>query len=571
MTTTLSRESISDFLQRELSLPREKVQHALTLPYTTGEPLDRALVAGGVMTERGMLEAFAKYLGYPYIEKLGDFTVPPVFMERVPIQFARNHNLMAIREEHGAVYVATCSPLDVHPMDDLATMLQREVLPVLSTRSEIANAINRAFQQKVNVVDEMLEDLNTADLEGISKEIEGTQDLLDLANKAPIIKLVNMILFQALKMRASDVHLQPFEEKMQVRYRIDGILYDMMTPPKKIQEAIISRVKVMGKMDIAERRLPQDGRTSLRIGDNEIDVRISSVPTSNGERIVMRLLDKSARLYELEELGMDEDYLKLFQQLIGCEHGIVFLTGPTGSGKTTTLYSALKRINTAKENIITIEDPIEYHLPGISQIEVSNKKGLTFASGLRSIVRQDPDIIMIGEVRDRETAEIAIQSALTGHLVFSTLHTNDAAGAVTRLLDLGVEPYLVASSLIGAGAQRLVRIICKDCREPYTPTDEELRDIGLERSGLKNGVIWRGKGCSKCFGTGYLDRTCILEMIMVNDHIRQQVMDRVGSNRIKQDAVASGMRTLRMDGARKVQRGITTVEEVLRVTQMDTI
>jgi general secretion pathway protein E len=371
-------------------------------------------------------------------------------------------------------------------------------------------------------------------------------------------------------MRASDVHIQPFEDKLQVRYRIDGILYDMMTPPKKIQDAIISRVKVMGKMDIAERRLPQDGRATIKLGDGEVDIRISSVPTNHGERIVMRLLDKSARLYDLEEIGLDVDHLRVMKRFIDCSHGIILVTGPTGSGKTTTLYGALKKMNSAEYNIMTIEDPIEYHLPGVSQIEVNAKKGLTFANGLRSLVRQDPDIIFIGEIRDLETAQIGVQASLTGHLVFSTLHTNDAAGAVTRLLDLGVEPYLASSSLIGVIAQRLVRIICKSCRTSYTPTPEELADIGLTREQLgPEGLLYKGTGCPNCLNTGYWDRTGIYEILVVDGHVREQVTSRTGSTIIKQDAVRGGMRTLRMDGAAKVRQGLTTVEEVLRVTQMD--
>jgi type II secretory ATPase GspE/PulE/Tfp pilus assembly ATPase PilB-like protein len=343
-----------------------------------------------------------------------------------------------------------------------------------------------------------------------------------------------------------------------------------MNLPKKLQEAVISRVKIMSKMDIAEKRLPQDGRSTLKIGDSEIDVRVSSVPTIHGERIVMRLLDKSARLYELEELGLDEeDHLALMKHLISCSHGIILVTGPTGSGKTTTLYACLKRLNSTEQNIITIEDPVEYHLPGISQIEISTKKGLTFANGLRSILRQDPDIIMVGEIRDLETATIAIQAALTGHLVFSTLHTNDAPGAVTRLLDLGVEPYLVASSVVGVIAQRLVRRICKNCAEEYEPKEEELKEIGVQRSQLPDGKLLIGRGCPNCMNSGFYDRTGIFEILPIDDVVRDQIMKRTGSTYIKQEAIKRGMRTLRMDGARKVMRHISAISEVLQVTQID--
>jgi general secretion pathway protein E len=381
---------------------------------------------------------------------------------------------------------------------------------------------------------------------------------------------MNTILFEALKIRASDIHLQPFADRMQVRYRIDGILYDSKVIPKKVQDALISRVKVMGKMDIAERRLPQDGRTSVKVGDGEVDVRISSVPTSYGERIVFRLLDKSARLYRLNEIGLTVENEGKLQDLIACSHGIVLVTGPTGSGKTTTLYASLAELNSEEKMIITIEDPIEYNLDSISQIQVSNKKGLTFAAGLRSLLRQDPDVMMVGEIRDHETAGIAVQAANTGHLVFSTLHTNDSAGAVTRMIDLGVEPYLVSSSLIAVIAQRLVRVICPRCKEPLEVSDQELQALGFTRDELPHGHLFHGRGCDACLGRGLYDRTAIYEILTINETIRDQIISRTSASIIKQVAVESGhLKTLRMDGAQKVINGETTMEEVFRVTQMD--
>jgi general secretion pathway protein E len=370
-------------------------------------------------------------------------------------------------------------------------------------------------------------------------------------------------------MRASDIHIQPYEEKLQIRYRIDGVLHDVLTPPKQVQEAIISRVKVMGRMDIAERRMPQDGRATIRVADAEVDLRISSVPTNYGERIVLRLLDKSARLYALEELGLSDDGQDLMAELIRYSHAIIFVTGPTGSGKTTTLYAVLNRLNSKEKNVITIEDPIEYHLKGISQIQVATKKGLTFAEGLRSLLRQDPDVMMVGEVRDKETATIAIQSALTGHLVFSTLHTNDASGAVTRMLDLGVEPYLVSSTVQAALAQRLVRLICPHCRVSYKPSVEELGEVGLTFDDIPSGLLYKGERCGKCMDTGYLGRTGIFELLLAEDNVRTQIMRREGASFIKKNAVDRGLITLRMDGAKKVAKGLTTVEEVIKVTQMD--
>jgi general secretion pathway protein E len=563
-------DQLKAVLKREGLYVEEKFEEWVALARTTGQTLDRILTAAGYLTEKQMLQLFGEVLHLPVVDHLNEAAVPPRFVEKVPVHFARHHNLIGLEERNGTIRVASCSPLDTHPIDEISGLLDRVVEPVLAPRGEITSLINRAYQQKTDLVDEALEDLDEDELAGISKEIERSTDLLDIANKAPIIKLVNMVLFQALKMRASDVHIQPYEEKLQVRFRIDGILYDMMTPPKKIQEAIISRVKIMGKMDIAERRLPQDGRATVKLGDSEVDIRISSVPTNHGERLVLRLLDKGARLYELEELGLEVEDREIVKRLIDASHGIVLVTGPTGSGKTTSLYAALKRINATEYNIMTIEDPIEYHLPGISQIEVNYKKGLTFATGLRSLVRQDPDIIFVGEIRDEDTAGIAIQASLTGHLVFSTLHTNDAPGAVTRLIDIGVEPYLVASSVVGVVAQRLVRLICRHCKEEVAVTADELRQIGLKPEEVPTMRLWKGKGCPHCLNSGYLDRTAIYEIFTVNDHVRDQIMVKTGVTQIKSDALKRGMRTLRMDGARKVLRGLTTVEEVLRVTQMDT-
>jgi general secretion pathway protein E len=422
------------------------------------------------------------------------------------------------------------------------------------------------------MVEETMDGLREDDILAEAALIDESEDLLATANKAPIIRLVNMVLFQALKMRASDVHFQPFPDRLQVRYRIDGVLYDMEAPPKKVQDAILSRIKVMANMDIAERRLPQDGRASVKLGDSDVDIRISSVPTSSGERIVLRLLDKSARLYSLEEIGFEKDNLEIVERYITYNHGILLVTGPTGSGKSTTLYAALQKVNSTQLNVITLEDPIEYQLEGISQIQINEKKGLTFALGLRHLLRQDPDIMMVGEVRDVETARIAIQAALTGHLVYSTLHTNDAASTVTRLVDIGLEPYLVASSLICVIAQRLVRRLCPECRYEEVATEEDLFDIksiGLTIDQFPGGKICKGRGCPSCYNTGYTDRTGIYEVLPIDEVIKDQVMERVNSTVIKRKSIERGCRTLRMDGARKVLNGITTPAEVLRVTQLD--
>ncbi|MFQ5653678.1 MAG: GspE/PulE family protein [Planctomycetota bacterium] len=562
--------TVFDDLIQEGHISEEQLLECQQEERGTGQPLDRVLRQKGYVTETALLEVLARRLRIPYLLDLSEIEVPGIFVQRVPAQFARNYNLIALDETGNGLRVGTCDPLDIHPMDDLAAMVGLMVEPVVAPRAEITALINRAYQRSSADVEELLEGLEEDDILGIAAEIEESEDVLDIANKAPIIKLMNTIMFEALKIRASDIHLQPFADRMQVRYRIDGILYDSKVIPKKVQDAIISRVKVMGKMDIAERRLPQDGRTSVKIGDGEVDVRISSVPTSYGERIVFRLLDKSARLYRLPEIGLTDENLHSMLSLINYSHGVILVTGPTGSGKTTTLYASLAEINSEEKNVITIEDPIEYNLNSISQIQVSNKKGLTFASGLRSLLRQDPDVMMVGEIRDPETSAIAVQAANTGHLVFSTLHTNDSAGAVTRMIDLGVEPYLVSSSLIAVIAQRLVRVICPRCKEPIEATDQQLKELGYRRDELPEGTLFHGRGCDACLGRGLYDRTAIYEILVINETIRDQVIGRTSASVIKQTAVETGhLKTLRMDGAAKVVKGITTMDEVFRVTQLD--
>jgi general secretion pathway protein E len=578
-----------EFLTSELlktkNISPEKIEETLAGAKELGESWDQALVKKGYLTEVEMLEAFSQQLGMPFHQTLTDVKVPSEFVDRVDAVFTRNYNVVGIRIEDGTMIVATCRPLDVHPLDELANILGMPIETVLAPRVEINSAINKAYQQKQDLVDTTIRDLEGTDLESLltTDELDENEDILDQANKAPIIRLVNQILFQALKLRASDIHIQPFEYKLQVRYRIDGILHDYETPPKKIQDAVISRIKVMGKMDIAERRMPQDGRATIKLGDSEVDIRISSVPTSFGERIVMRLLDKSARMYELDEIGLEPDNEKRLTEFINYSHGIILLTGPTGSGKTTTLYAGLNRINSSEKNVLTIEDPIEYQIHNVSQIEVNSKKGLTFATGLRSIVRQDPDIIMVGEIRDSETAQIAIQSALTGHLVFSTLHTNDAPSAVTRLVNMGVEPFLVASSIVCVVAQRLVRKVCDECGTDYTATDDELAAFDLtpgedgqlafrmNNGETRLGKLRHGPGCHACFNTGYLDRTTIHEVMAVTDRVKDMVMEKASSAELKNDLVQRGMLTLRADALRKSLRGITTLAEVARVTQRDIV
>ncbi len=488
------------------------------------------------------------------------------FLKRVPIHFARHKRVLGLAADSGPMCVAMADPADQQTRDVLRRWLGGPIRPVAADEEQLAAAINQAYGQQRGAAQEFVE---TLDRNAVMDEIaglEGREDLLNVSDRAPVIRLVNLVLFEAVQQEASDIHVQPYEDRVIVRMRIDGVLFDAFDLPKGVQEEVVSRVKVMGRMNIAEKRLPQDGRATVQVGDRVIDLRLSTVPASHGERVVIRLLDKSVRLYTLGELGMDRGALARFTQLIGVEHGLILVTGPTGSGKTTTLYAALGQINSKQRNIITLEDPIEYQLEGVSQIQIAIKKGMTFASGLRSVLRQDPDIIMVGEIRDHETAVMAIQSALTGHLVFSTLHTNDAASAVTRLLDLGIEPYLVSSSLVGVLAQRLVRRICGRCASPYAPDPAELETLRYAPSAAEQARFRKGRGCVVCRDTGYHGRTGCFELLTVDDDIRRLVQAHATASEINEAARRAGMHSLREEGLMKVAAGETTLEEVMRVS-----
>jgi general secretion pathway protein E len=557
----------------DAGLSREKLEECRRAAAASGDSLDRMIVQKDYLDEVTLLQVYAKHLGYEFRKSLDGTKVPGSFINKVPVQFARNYNLVALEETADKVMrVATCAPLAPHPMDDLAGMLGMEIDPVLAPRVEITTLLARAYRHKADGVDEALDEVaEDGNIAGLAEQIDESEDVLDVANKAPIIKLVNTILFQALKLRASDVHFHPYPDRMQVRFRIDGILYDMDPIPRKVQEAIVSRIKVMGKMDIAERRLPQDGRATIRLGDGEVDVRVSSVPTTTGERIVLRLLDKTAKVFSLDEIGLAPKNLEIIREYLNFSHGIILVTGPTGSGKTTTLYAAMSEVDTTQKNVLTIEDPVEYSLPGVSQVQVNTKKGLTFAAGLRSFLRQDPDVMMVGEIRDLETAEVAIRAALTGHLVFSTVHTNDAPSTITRMVDQGVEPYLVSSSLVLVIAQRLVRTICKHCHNYIPMTDEwaaKLKKVGINPAQM-NGRVAIGRGCEECFQSGYSGRTAIYEFLPVDEVLRTQIMEGITASVMKRTAVERGMVTLREDGRIKIMAGQTTADEVLRVTQLD--
>ena len=533
--------------------------------------IDEALLNCPYFTEDAVLKLFAEALGWEFLPEISAKDVPVEFIEAVPAMYAQHHYLIGIKPDadNGELTVVLSKPLDTNTLDNVSKMMGLPVMAAVSTRTAITSVIDVAYEQKTTVIDEVVEELDSQNLDQLVDEVAGSDDLLDVVNRPPVIRLVNDILFRALQLRASDIHVHPYESKIQIRYRIDGILYDTLSLNKNVLPLVISRIKVMAGMDIAERRLPQDGRCSVRLGQREVDLRISTVPTSYGERSVLRLLDKSTALFGLNELGLCNEDLQKFDSLLNRSHGVIFVTGPTGSGKSTTLYACLNRINSAEQNVITIEDPIEYQLGGISQIQVASKKGMTFATSLRHVLRQDPDVIMIGEVRDIETARMAIQSSLTGHLVFSTLHTNDSAGAVSRLLDLGVEPYLVSSSLIAIIAQRLVRKVCPDCKEPVKPSSHELIELGLGKMDNDSGTFFVGAGCERCFQTGYRGRTGIYEMMLIDSEVQNLIYKRESAGTIKRFALNAGLQTLRMDGARKVLAGTTTISEVLRVTQAD--
>jgi len=531
----------------------------------TGMTLKEALIQQGGIEEHAVLEAFSKALGAAFQDDLSKASVPREFVEKVPLTFAHAHNCVAVGKHGSAYMVAISDPADIFALDNVALALGGPALALFALRSEVAGLIDRAYHEKRDIVEEAMDELGAEGLIDSAALASRSEDVLDVAHKPPIIKLVNLILQRALRQRASDVHLQPYEDRLQVRYRIDGILYDRLVIPKSVQEAVISRVKVMGRMDIAEKRLPQDGRASVKLADREVDLRIASVPTAYGERIVMRLLDKGARIYELHELGLSTEDLARFEKLIGYTHGIVLVTGPTGSGKTTTLYAALNELNRPDNKIITAEDPIEYTFAGINQCQVQTEISRTFPVILRAMLRQAPEIILVGEIRDADTAEIAIRAALTGHLVFSTLHTNDAPSAIPRLIDMGVKPYMVASSVQAIMAQRLIRTVCTNCKEPYQCPEPMLRAIGLSPDDIEGITFYHGTGCNRCNGTGFYGRLGIFEMMEMNVELRNLTFAKAATGEIRDKARSYGMLTLREDGLRKVIQGVTTVEEVVRV------
>jgi general secretion pathway protein E len=518
------------------------------------------------ISEVDLLKSSAEVLDVTLVDDLRGMRACKVFVERFPIHFARQHAVVALLRDGDQPVVILPGPDAWSAFETISRALGNYAQPLFAPRDEILRAINSVYEQERLQPDAILDSIGSDDAASKLKQLESRDDLLATDGQAPVVELVNLILLDAVKGAASDIHFQPYRENLVVRYRIDGVLFDAHTVPKTLQDEVLSRIKVLGKMDIAEKRLPQDGRATVTVGERVVDLRIASLPGSYGERIVLRLLDKSTRVYSLSEVGMDVDMQRRVRELIALEHGLILLTGPTGSGKTTTLYAALQEINTRDRNVLTLEDPIEYDIEGISQTQINVKKGLTFASGLRNVLRQDPDIIMVGEIRDHETAVMAIQSALTGHLVFSTLHTNDAASAVTRLLDLGIEPYLVSSSLLAVLAQRLVRKVCEKCSTEKWLTLEDGSQLGITQASSAERRYRAGSGCPACRNTGFRGRVAICELLRVDDSIRKHIQSRASATEIRDAAIRTGMRLLRDDGIAKVIAGVTTPGEVARVS-----
>ncbi|MFA9612975.1 MAG: type II secretion system ATPase GspE, partial [Deltaproteobacteria bacterium] len=557
-----------DVLVEQGWLSPEALEEGLEAQAENGERLGQVLVQQKKITEQELLNALALQLDLEVVESIDDKELRFDLVEQLPIQYLKKHEIFPFQSEDGTLRIAVNDPLDLEVLDDLRILFgQNEIRPVLVPAREILSAINRTYGQANDTAEQLMQDLGEeADSQHLFTELEVGEDLLDETSEAPIIKLVNHIFSQAVKSQASDIHIEPYQQHLQVRFRLDGVLHNVLSPPRRLHAAIVSRIKVMARLDIAEKRLPQDGRTEVKIGERLVDVRVSSLPTVFGERVVLRLLEKSGKLLSMKEIGLTAAALAEMKRLLHLSHGIILVTGPTGSGKTTTLYAALSSINSPDKNILTIEDPIEYQLDGIGQMQVNPKINLTFASGLRSMVRQDPDVILVGEIRDRETADIAIHAALTGHLVFSTLHTNDSASAVTRLTDMGIEPFLVSTAVQAIIAQRLVRLLCTHCKEAYEP--EEAQWAELRSSREVTGPIFRADGCEKCLETGYRGRTGIYEFLPLSEAIKGLVLKTSDANQINKVARAEGMANLREDGINKVMEGRTTISEVLRVTQL---
>jgi type II secretion system protein E len=562
-------EIIGQLLVQKGLITISQLDRSLKEQKKTGGLLGTILVRLGYIETDRLFAVLSDQFDTEYV-KLKKVSIPHSTIEQIPARFATHYKLLPIKFEDNTITVAMANPLDLHTLDDLKLLLKKDVKTVLSSEDDIVEAIKKYYGVGAETIEKITPEAPRGKPAGMQSQV--AEDIVKSAEDASIIKFVNQILLEAYRDRATDIHIEPYGDELKIRYRIDGILYDTKVPPniKSFQPAIISRIKIMSNLDIAERRLPQDGRIKIKIGADQVDLRVSIVPTPFGEAVVIRLLSTNV-FYGLENLGLLKSDRDIFEDLIRRPHGIIFVTGPTGSGKTTTLYAALSKINEKEKKILTIEDPIEYQIKGVTQIQVHPKIGLNFSNGLRTMLRHDPDIMMVGEVRDYETAEITIRVALTGHLVFSTLHTNDAAGGVTRLIDMGAEPFLVASSVIAFVAQRLVRVICPKCKVRIKPDKEMLDELGVKPKDASKVAIYEGKGCESCRRTGYKGRTAIYEILTVTEPVRELILQRASSDQIKKRALSLGMRTLRQDGWAKVKMGITSPSEVIRVTQEEEV
>ncbi len=541
-------------------LEQSALERAQRARAESGERLDRVLTRLGLVGERDMADAMAAELDLPIVGA-DDYPEAPVLDGLLSVRFLKNSRVLPLSEDEAGIALAMADPLDRFAIEAVALRAERPVRPHVAVAAELENAQERLYSGGKTSIDQIAEALDEADEETTEADVER---LRDLASEAPVIRIVNHLITKAVEARASDIHIEPFEAQLRVRYRVDGVLQDVDAPPARLRAAIISRIKIMAKLNIAEHRLPQDGRIKIVARGKEIDLRVSTLPALHGEGVVLRILDREGVVLDFDSLGFDDSTRGQFLDLIERPTGIMLVTGPTGSGKTTTLYTSLTHLNSSEKKIITVEDPVEYQLRGVNQIQVKPKIGLTFANALRSILRQDPDIIMIGEIRDLETAQIAVQAALTGHLVLATLHTNTAAATITRLLDMGVEDYLVTSTVVGIQAQRLVRRLCPACREPYEALPELVRQIDPQAQGPM--TLYRPKGCKQCNGQGYRGRMGVLEVLQMTDEVRRLVLQHAESQEIHKAAVAAGMRSMYQDGVTKARQGVTTLEEVVRVT-----
>lgn len=562
----MARKKLTDILLELKLITADQLEECTKEQSDAGKSLEQILLGRKLITKEDLARVLAEHVSLPYIQSITEPMADINLLRKIPLKFLRQHMIIPIMFE-GRKTIVTANPRDLQPLDDLVLLIGGEVRYAVATQTTILDAINKYYPLETGK--EMMKELTEEEGEiGISEEIE-ERDILEMANEAPIIKLVNHILYQAVKEGASDIHIEPFEKELRVRYRIDGNMYQRVVPPKRYQGAIVSRLKIMSHLNIAEKRVPQDGRISIKVADRAFDIRVSILPTNFGERVVMRLLDKSKGVVKIESFNMSQRDFDLVMRIIERPNGIILVSGPTGSGKTTTLYSILHHLNQPDVNLMTVEDPVEYTIHGINQVQVHEKIGLTFAAALRSILRQDPDVVLIGEIRDLETAQIATQAALTGHLVLSTIHTNNAPATVTRLVDMGVEPFLIGSSLICVIAQRLIRTLCDNCKKPYQPSEEMIKRVGLTLQEAKDITFYEAEGCEECLKTGYRGRMVIFEIMEVDETISRLITTQASDSAIREQAITQGMTLLGMDGIRAIRSGRTTIEEVMAVAHLE--